>query len=205
MNSPTLWPFRQADPAWGQTLMWNRDRVIETHRKGNRASRRDAASLLREFSDGNTIGNEGCLLTSLAMVLHLLNTKRPPRSWTPDVLNRKAQELYYYTLAGLSMVTLYADLVLDVSAGEIQLAAKEEYLSAEPSWPRNYTSTCSLVRAYRRLEPQTRRHFAVMLKTGTYDDSVASQLLGHSSIETTAGYRHPAIERASNPLDDLLA
>ena len=30
------------------------------------------------------------------------------------------------------------------------------------------------------------------------------QLLGHSSIETTAGYRHPAIEQASNPLDDLL-
>ena len=30
------------------------------------------------------------------------------------------------------------------------------------------------------------------------------QLLGHSSIETTAGYKHPVIERASNPLDDLL-
>ena len=30
------------------------------------------------------------------------------------------------------------------------------------------------------------------------------QLLGHSSIETTAGYRHPVIEQASNPLDDLL-
>ena len=31
------------------------------------------------------------------------------------------------------------------------------------------------------------------------------QLLGHSSIETTAGYRHPVIEQATNPLDDLLA
>lgn len=31
------------------------------------------------------------------------------------------------------------------------------------------------------------------------------QLLGHSSIETTAGYRHPVIERATNPLDDLVS
>jgi hypothetical protein len=30
------------------------------------------------------------------------------------------------------------------------------------------------------------------------------QLVGHSSIETTAGYRRPVIEQASNPLDDLL-
>jgi integrase/recombinase XerD len=30
------------------------------------------------------------------------------------------------------------------------------------------------------------------------------QLLGHSSIETTAGYIHPVVDRASNPLDDLL-
>jgi hypothetical protein len=29
-------------------------------------------------------------------------------------------------------------------------------------------------------------------------------LLGHSSIEMTAGYLHPVIERASNPLDDLV-
>jgi hypothetical protein len=28
--------------------------------------------------------------------------------------------------------------------------------------------------------------------------------MGHSSIETTAGYRHPAIEAATNPLDDIL-
>ena len=31
------------------------------------------------------------------------------------------------------------------------------------------------------------------------------QLMGHVSIETTAGYRHPVVEQASNPLDDLLA
>jgi integrase len=29
------------------------------------------------------------------------------------------------------------------------------------------------------------------------------KLLGHSSIATTAGYLHPEIDRASNPLDDL--
>lgn len=31
------------------------------------------------------------------------------------------------------------------------------------------------------------------------------QLMGHSWVETTAGYLHPAIDRASNPLDDLLS
>jgi len=30
------------------------------------------------------------------------------------------------------------------------------------------------------------------------------QLMGHVSIETTAGYLHPVVARASNPLDDLL-
>jgi integron integrase len=30
------------------------------------------------------------------------------------------------------------------------------------------------------------------------------QLLGHSSLETTAGYLHPVVDRASNPLDDLM-
>jgi len=28
--------------------------------------------------------------------------------------------------------------------------------------------------------------------------------MGHVSIETTAGYRHPAVEAATNPLDDLM-
>lgn len=30
------------------------------------------------------------------------------------------------------------------------------------------------------------------------------ELMGHNSIETTAGYRHPVVDQASNPLDDLL-
>jgi integron integrase len=30
------------------------------------------------------------------------------------------------------------------------------------------------------------------------------QLMGHSSIETTAEYRHPVVESATNPLDDML-
>ena len=30
------------------------------------------------------------------------------------------------------------------------------------------------------------------------------QLMGHVCIETTVGYRHPAVESATNPLDDLL-
>ncbi len=30
------------------------------------------------------------------------------------------------------------------------------------------------------------------------------EIMGHNSIETTAGYRHPIVEQASNPLDDLL-
>ncbi len=31
------------------------------------------------------------------------------------------------------------------------------------------------------------------------------KLMGHVSIETTAGYRHPDVDSASNPLDDLLS
>ena len=30
------------------------------------------------------------------------------------------------------------------------------------------------------------------------------ELMGHVSLETTAGYLHPTVDRASNPLDDLL-
>jgi integrase len=30
------------------------------------------------------------------------------------------------------------------------------------------------------------------------------QIMGHNSIETTAGYRHPLLDQATNPLDDLM-
>ena len=32
-----------------------------------------------------------------------------------------------------------------------------------------------------------------------------SKLLGHSSVETTMGYRHTVVDRATNPLDDLVS
>jgi len=153
--------------------MWDRDRVIATHTCGNDASPEEADGLLREFAKGNTIGNEGCLLTSLAMVLRILDRTRGT-SWTPAVLNDEAHKLNYYTLAGLSMAPLYADIVSEVTEGEVQMCAKEEYLSGEPSWPRTYASSSWLVRGYRQLSPHNRRHFAVMLKTGTYDDTIAS-------------------------------
>ncbi len=109
--------------------MWNRGKVLEVHRKYNGGSRSKAEALLRRFPrGGNSIGNEGCLLTSLAMILALLESS----TWTPRKLNKKATELLYYTPAGLSMVALYADLISDLSNGEIQLCAKEEYLAGEP-------------------------------------------------------------------------
>lgn len=75
------------------------------------------------------------------------------------------------------MVPLYADLVSEVTQGEVQLCAKEDYFPGEPAWPRNHASTSLLVRAYRRLSKVDRSHFAVMLKIGTYDDTFASHYL----------------------------
>jgi hypothetical protein len=167
-------PYRQDDPAWKDDLMWDRELVIRTHTGGNQQPREQAEALLRKFEDGNTIGNEGCLLTCLAMVLRLLSSAEDEDAWDPPTLNNAAHELVYYTPAGLSMAPLYADLVSEVTNGEVQLCAKEEYLPGEPSWPRTYVSTSSLVRAYRALAAKKRRDFVVMLKTGTYDDTVAS-------------------------------
>jgi len=75
------------------------------------------------------------------------------------------------------MATLYADLVCEASNGEVQLLLKEEYLSGEPGWPPTYASTCMPLRAYRTLSPQGRRDVVVMIKTGTYDDTVGSHFL----------------------------
>jgi hypothetical protein len=166
-------PLRQDDPKWSKDLMWDRDLVITAAHELNGETLSTAQSLLREFEDGNSIGNEGCLLTCLAMVLRLLQADAKP-AWTPKVLNKLAHEAYYYTLSGLSMTTLYADLVSEVSGGAVQLCLKEEYLPGEPGWAKMRASTSPLLRACRSLPPSARSSFLVMLKTGTYDDTVAS-------------------------------
>ena len=75
-------PYRQDDPTWGRQLMWDRAKVMEVHRRYNDASEQEASGLLRDFrGSGNTIANEGCLLTCLAMVLRLLAPRG--KQWTP--------------------------------------------------------------------------------------------------------------------------
>lgn len=44
----------------------------------------------------------------------------------------------------------------------------------------------------------------VVSRTKNQPIDALRQLMGHVSIETTAGYRHPLVTPASNPLDDLL-
>ena len=166
-------PLRQDDPAWGAEVMWDRDLVIQAATELDGYSTAEAALLLREFDDGNNIANEGCMLTCLARVLRLLAAPASP-PWTPRTLNDAAHEALYYSLSGLSMTTLYADLVAEVTGGAVQLCLKEEYLPGEPGWPRMRASSSALVRAYRTLSPEKRANFVVMLKTGTYDDTVAS-------------------------------
>jgi hypothetical protein len=75
------------------------------------------------------------------------------------------------------MATLYADLVCQASKGDVQLLLKEEYLSGERGWPCTFASTCMPLRAYRALSPRERRDVVVMIKTGTYDDTVGSHFL----------------------------
>ena len=163
-------PLRQGDPRWGNQIMWDRAKVIDAHVRLNGATRRAANKLLREFQDGNSIGNEGCLLTCLAMVLRSLHR----RSWTPKTLNTYAKEQLFYSHSGLSMTPLYADLVSDASQGEVQLCLKEEYLSGERGWQPVYTLESRPVKAYLALPRRARQDFMVMLKTGTHDDSFAS-------------------------------
>lgn len=184
-------PYRQHDPKWGSDLMWDRSLVIKAATQLNGESKSDAESLLRAFDDGNNIANEGCLLSCLAMVLRLLAPQ--PKIWTPKNLNVAAHEAYYYTLCGLSMTTLYADLVSEVTDGQVQLCLKEEYLSGQPGWPKKFARNSALLRAYRSLIPSQRAAFALMLKTGTYDDTVASHYV----------LLHPA-ENGDLDADDLL-
>jgi len=166
-------PFRQDDPAWGRDVMWDRKLVVKAATTLNRVGKVEANSLLREFPDGNTIANEGCLLTCMAMVLRLLAPERAS-SWNPRTLNRAAQSGWYYTKSGVSMTTLVADLVSDVTYGAVQLGVKEEWLPGVDAWPARFCDGAPLVRAYRSLTPAARASFLVMLKIGTWDDTVAS-------------------------------
>ena len=165
-------PYRQDDPRWSRDLMWNREKVIKTAMLDG-YTRKQASSLIRRFPNGNTIGNEGCQLTCMAMVLRMLAPNRRP-VWTPPRLNAQAHASLYYTKSGLSLVPLYADLVEEVTWGRVQLGIKEEYLPGVSAWERAYCDSAPLVRAYRSMPPESRTDFLVMLKTGTYDDTVAS-------------------------------
>lgn len=169
-------PFRQHDPAWGQDLMWDRKLVIQAATQLNGETKADAEALMRKFPDGNNIANEGCQLTALAMALRLLQPAAKP-AWNPKVLNELAQTYYYYSPCGLALTTLYADLVSDVSSGLVQMCLKEEYLPGEPGWAKVTCATAPLVRAYRRLSPSQRSDYLLMLKTGTWDDTVASHFV----------------------------
>jgi len=172
-------PYRQDDPGWRSDLMWDRALVIRAATQLNGDTLSEAQALLREFDDGNTVGNEGCMLTCLAMTLRLLVPQhRPP--WTPGTLNTAAHEHSFYSPCGLSMTTLYADLVSEVSGGEVQLCLKEEYRPGVRTWPRRHARGAPLLPAYRSLRPVRRAHFVVMLKLGTFDDTVASHyVLSH--------------------------
>ncbi len=197
-------PYRQDDPAWGADLMWDRDLVIRADHELNGEPLTAARALLRNFSDGNSIGNEGCLLTSLAMVLRLFAPATP--TWTPRTLNQAAQDAYYYTACGLSMTTLYADLVSEVSGGAVQLAMKEEYLAGEPGWPKVHVHTSALVRAWRGLGAAERADLLVVLKTGTYDDTVASHyLLLHPDDAGTPDDPDPLVLDPAKPVDETRA
>lgn len=166
-------PYRQDDPRWGADLMWNRASVLNVARREEGFSATEAEALMREFPDGNNIANEGCQLTCLAMVLRLLNPGRKP-AWTPGNLNTAAHDGLYYTLSGLSVSTLYSDMGSDLTDGSVQLVAKEEYPIGQPGWPRVTTETSPLACAYLSLDQSQRASTLLMLKTGTWDDTVAS-------------------------------
>jgi hypothetical protein len=195
-------PYRQDDPRWGSDLMWDRDKVLRAAVELNGETSDAAAALMREFPDGNTIGNEGCQLTCLAMALQLLmpDVDEP---WTPRVLNQLAHEFYYYTLSGLSLTTLYGDLVSDASEGLVQLALKEEWLPGVAPWPTVTSSSSPLLRAYRRLPQAKRSRFVVVLKTGTYDDTVASHyVVLHPLDDAGPDDDDPLLLDPAQPLDD---
>ena len=186
-------PYRQDDPRWGKNLMWDRKQVVKVAREFNHETRSEAESLLYPYRDGNNIANEGCMLSCLAMVLKLLAPAAKP-AWTPATLNRAAQDAYYYTRSGLSIVTLYPDLVSEMSEGHVGLAMAQDYLPGVKGWRRVYANSSPLVRAYRALTPAQRSNYLVMIKTGTYDDTASS----HYAL------LHPNSEQSPDEADALL-
>ncbi|MDX2010055.1 MAG: hypothetical protein SFW67_07695 [Myxococcaceae bacterium] len=166
-------PFRQADPAWGHEVLWARERVLRADAELNGHPASHGPTLLRAFDDGNTVANEGCLLTCLAMVLRLFQPAATPK-WTPSRLRSELEAAHVLTPSGLSLSTLVVDVVCDLTAGEVQLSAKEDYLPGEDGRPATFASRAPLVRAYRGLTAAARRDVLLMLKTGTWDDTVAS-------------------------------
>ncbi len=166
-------PYLQNDPRWGKDLMWDRSVVLDVAKQREGFTSAEASALMRQFPDGNNIANEGCQLTCLAMVLRLLDPTHRP-NWTPGTLNEAAHEGLYYTLSGLSVSTLYADIISDLTDGLIQLTGKEESPSGNTGWPETRTSNSPLAKAYLSLSQAQRAGCMVMLKTGTWDDTVAS-------------------------------
>lgn len=175
MKQVKRWPYRQHDPRWKSVVMWDRDTVMKVGRKYHGLSKIRAGDLLWKYQGGNTIGNEGCLLTCLSMVLHMLN--KGNGIWTPDRLNDFAQEYLYYTPSGFSATTLYADLVGEASNGQVQLLLKEEYHSGTTRYPKVFCSRCMPVQAYLSLPESVKLQCSVMIKTGTYDDTFASHFI----------------------------
>jgi hypothetical protein len=167
------WPFRQDDPAWSMEIMWDREMVIDIAQRFNHVSKQKAHDLLCSYPDGNTIGNEGCLLTCLAMVLTLMTKKL----WYPNDLNRIAHKNWYYTRSGISMTPLYADLCCDVTEGKVQLIRKEEYLSGVPGRKKIYADTSLLLSMYRSLPAKERGEMIALIKIGTWDDTIASHYM----------------------------
>ena len=55
-------PYRQNDPEWSRTLMWDRELVIRADTELNGQDPAVSRQLLARYPAGNTIGNEGCML-----------------------------------------------------------------------------------------------------------------------------------------------
>lgn len=194
-------PYRQDDPQWGSDLMWDRSLVVDVAKQQEGFTATEAHALMREFPDGNNIANEGCQLTCLAMVMRLLDPTHKP-AWNPGTLNAAAHDGLYYTLSGLSVSTLYADIVSDLTDGLIQLIAKEEYAPGQHRWPAVTTSSSPLARAYLALDQSQRASSLVMLKTGTWDDTVASHyVLIDPTTSSNAEDNNPLILDPAMPAD----